>query len=102
MSFETDLVELKKNMTPRKALQFVAGTIVSLGATAAVAAMLKSPVQSAKGITKWMMRLGIFVLGCKAGDVAEKYFNQTVDEMIEQVKEAQEEMKDHGSESDEQ
>ena len=40
-----------------------------------------------------MMKLGIFVLGCKAGDIAEKYFNDTVDETVKNFKESQEEMK---------
>lgn len=99
MSFETDIAELKKEFTPRKAAQFVAGTIISLGAAAAVVAMMKNPIQGAKGLTKWMMRLGIFVLGCKAGDVAETYFNKCVDDTIEQIQKAKEEVEKDESES---
>ena len=101
MSFGTDIEELKKNITPRKAVQFVAGTLISLGAAAAVVAMMKSPVQSAKGLTKWMMKMGIFVLGCKAGDIAEKFFNESVDNAIMGLMEAKEEMKKDGSKPNE-
>ena len=41
-----------------------------------------------------MMKLGIFVLGCKAGDVAEKYFNETVDETVKTVQETKKEMEE--------
>lgn len=101
MSFETDLEELKKEITPRKALQYAAGTFIAMGAAAAVVAVLKNPVSAAKGLTKWMMRLGIFVLGCKAGEVAETYFNKTVDDFAEQFNDIREEAVKYGDKSNE-
>lgn len=94
MNFEKDFEELKAQMTPVNVGKFVMGTIISLGATAAVVALMKSPLHSAKGITKLMMNLGIFVLGCKAGDIAEKYFNETMDETVKAFNEAKEETPD--------
>lgn len=92
MDINKEIEDLKKQFTPMSAAKFIAGTIISLGATAAVCAALKNPLQGAKGLTKLMMRLGIFVLGCKAGDVAEKYFNDTVDETIRTLHETKEEV----------
>ena len=95
------LIELKQNVTPAKTAKFLAGTVVSCGAMAAVCAALKIPVQNAKGLTKLMMRIGIFVLGCKAGDMAEEYFNKTVDEFMEAVHETKEELQ-HEPDADKQ
>lgn len=100
MNFEKELSEIRAKVTPVKTVKFIVGTIVSCGAMAAVVAALKSPIQSAKGITKWMMRLGIFVLGCKAGDIAEDYFSKTTDQVIEAFNEAKEEVKNE-SDTDE-
>lgn len=92
MDLEKELLEFKSKITPLNTGKFVMGTIISLGATAAVIAMLKSPLKNAKGITKLLMKLGIFVLGCKAGDMAEQYFNETFDETVNAFNEAKEEM----------
>ena len=91
MDINKEIEDLKKQFTPVSALKFIAGTVVAFGATAAVVAALKNPMQGAKGLTKLMMNLGIFVLGCKAGDVAEKYFNKTVDDTIKSIQEAKKE-----------
>ena len=93
MDLNKELEELKAKVTPLSTIKFLTGTLISLGAAAAVVGMFKAPVESSKGITKLMMKLGIFVLGCKAGDIAEKYFNDTVDETVRTFKETQEEMK---------
>lgn len=92
MDINQELQELKEKATPVNTIKFITGTIISLGAAAAVVAMFKEPIKNAKSITKLMMKLGVFVLGCKAGDIAEKYFNDTVDETMRTFKEAQEEM----------
>lgn len=94
MDFTKDIEELKKEFTPAKTAKFVAGSLISLGATSAVIALFKNPLQGAKGITKILMKVGIFVLACKAGDVAEQYFNEQIDQMEDAVKEAQEEVMD--------
>ena len=91
MNLEKELTELKEKVTPLKTAKFIFGTVISCGAMAAIVAALKNPIQSAKGITKLMMRLGVFVLGCKAGDVAEKYFNDTVDEVVNAYQDVQKE-----------
>ena len=91
MNLEKELTELKEKVTPLKTAKFIFGTVISCGAMAAIVAALKNPIQSAKGITKLMMRLGVFVLGCKAGDIAEKYFNDTVDEVVNAYQDVQKE-----------
>lgn len=97
MNLEKEITELKQNVTPIKTVKFLVGTLISCGAMAAVVAALKCPIQTTKGITKLMMRLGIFVLGCKAGDMAEEYFNKTVDVLTEAFSEAKEEVENESS-----
>ena len=80
MDLNKEFTELKAKMTPANTMKFIGGTIVSLGATAAVIALMKSGLSGCKGVTKLLMKLGIFVLACKAGDVAENYFKETVTE----------------------
>lgn len=87
------LTELKANVTPLNTAKFLAGTLISCGTMSAVVMALTGATTNAKGITKLMMRLGIFVLGCKAGDMAEKYFDETFDNFVEVFKEVQEEEK---------
>jgi len=92
MDLEKDIIDLKKSITPIKTAKFLAGTVISCGAMAAVVASFRNPIQAAKGLTKLMMRLGIFVLGCKAGDLAEEYFNKTIDAVTDALKKTKEEM----------
>lgn len=91
MDITKELTELKEKMTPLNTMKFLAGTVVSCGAMAAIAAALKMPIQSARGLTKLMMKLGVFVLACKAGYIAETYFNNTIDSVIQAFNEAKEE-----------
>jgi hypothetical protein len=93
MDLNKELEELKAKVTPMSTGKFIIGTLISLGATAAVVGLFKNPIEGTKGLTKLMMKLGIFVMGCKAGDIAEKYFNETFDETINAFKETHEEMK---------
>ena len=97
MDIAKELEELKLKMTPMNTAKFVAGTVISLGATAAVIALMKSGLVGSKGVTKLLMKLGIFVLACKAGDVAEKYFKETFDEAQGALKEMKEEEKECGT-----
>ena len=92
MDLNKELMELKKKATPLNAFKFVTGTVISLGVYAAVISFMQNPIKNAKGLTKLMMKLGIFVLGCKAADVAEEYFDDTVDDIVKTFKEAKEEM----------
>ena len=92
MDLNKELEELKAKVTPLSTIKFITGTIISLGTAAAVVGLFKNPIDGAKGLTKLMMKLGIFVLGCKAGDMAEKYFNDTVDETMKSFQVAKEEM----------
>lgn len=96
MNFEKEIQDLKAKMTPLNTIKFLTGTLISLGATAAVIAMMKNPLLGAKGITKLLMKLGIFALACKAGDVAEDYFKEKFDECQEALKQNQEEAKANG------
>jgi len=94
MDVEKELNKLKENATPMKTIKFVVGTLISLGATAAVIGMMRGPLSGSRGVTKLLMKLGIFVLACKAGDVAEEYFRKTADEAEDAFKEAQSEVKE--------
>lgn len=97
MDLTKELEKLKLKMTPLNTAKFIAGTVISLGATAAVIAMMKSGLSGSKGVTKLLMKLGIFVLACKAGDVAESYFKETFDEAQGALKEMKEEEKECGT-----
>ena len=100
MNLNTDFTQLKEKVTPVNTIKFLAGTLISLGAGMAVSMALKNSMQASKGLTKLMMKVGIFVLGCKAGDIAEKYFSQTIDDLMKSFKEVQEE-EDNGDNPDE-
>ena len=80
MDIEKELNELKAKMTPINTAKFLAGTLISLAAAAAVVGAMRGSLSGARGITKLLMKLGIFVLACKAGDVAETYFRDKVKE----------------------
>ena len=91
MDIEKEIDDLKRKITPTNTIKFLSGTLISFGATAAVIAAMKSPLGGARGITKLLMKLGIFVLACKAGDVAEDYFKKTYEDAEKAFKEAKEE-----------
>lgn len=87
MDFEKSLNEWKENVTPARTAKFIIGTLINLGATAAIIGMMKTPLIGSRGVTKLLMRLGIFVLACKAGDVAEDHFRGKFDEYEKELKE---------------
>ena len=86
MDLNKEIEELKAKMTPANTAKFIIGTVISLGATAAVIAVMKGGLAGSKGITKLLMKLGIFALACKAGDVAENYFKETFTETQDALK----------------
>lgn len=94
MDFEKELNELKSQITPMNTLKFLAGTLISLGATAAVIGMMKGPLAGSRGVTKLLMKLGIFVLACKAGDVAKDYFEKYADDAEKAFNETKSEIKE--------
>ena len=94
MDLNKELEELKAQMTPMNTIKFLGGTLVALGATAAVIGIMKGGLKGARGVTKLLMKLGIFVLACKAGDTAEDYFREKVTEFMEDSKEAKKEIKE--------
>ena len=93
MDLNKELEELKAKMTPMNTAKFLAGTVISLGAYAIVIATKKGGLVGSRGVTKLQMKLGIFVLACKAGDVAKDYFEKTFDDAQKAVKEMKEEEK---------
>ena len=97
MDLNKELAELKAKITPMSTTKFLAGTVASLGATAAVIALMKSGLSGSRGITKLLMKLGIFVLACKAGEVAKDYLEESVTEMEDAYHEMQNEAKEAGS-----
>lgn len=97
LEFDEDaLMELKSYLTPKKAIKAVLGTLVSLGATAAVIAMFRNPIKASKGIIKLLMVMGVFMLGCKAGDIAEEHCKQTIDNLAETADDIKNELKSEG------
>ena len=89
MDIQKEIEELRSKMTPMGTAKFIAGTLISLGTAAAVMAVMKGGLAGSKGVTKLIMKLGIFVLACKCGDVAESYFDETFDKCQEAFKEGQ-------------
>lgn len=101
LEFDDDaLMELKSYLTPKKAIKAVLGTLVSLGATAAVISMFRNPIKASKGIIKLLMIMGVFMLGCKAGDVAEEQCKQTIDNLVETADDFKNELKLEGETTD--
>ena len=93
-----ELKDLKKALTPYKITKYCAGYVISVGAFLAIMAVLKRPMGASKGLIKLLTRLGIFVLACKAGDVAQKYFCDTADEIKDSIKDIKEAITDVGIE----
>ncbi len=93
MDFEKEIASLKAKITPMNTAKFLMGTLISLGATAAVIGAMKSGLGGSKGVTKLLMKLGIFVLACKAGDSAEDYFRKTFEDTEKAFREAADESK---------
>ena len=94
MDLNKELEEFKKKITPTNTAKFVIGSVISVGATAAVMACMKSGLAGTKGITKLLIKLGIFVLACKVGDTAEEYFNDKFTEVQEAFKDAQKDVQE--------
>ena len=93
MDLNKEFEELKAKITPVNTAKFLAGTVISLGAYAAVVALMKSGLIGSRGVTKLLMKLGIFILACKAGEVAKGYFEETFDDAEKALKEMHEEEK---------
>lgn len=90
---EEALVEFKKKLTPINAGKAIFGTLVSIGAAAAVIAAFRNPLKASSGILKLLMAAGVFVLACKAGDIADEHLKETVDDWTSTAKEISEELK---------
>ena len=93
-----ELKELKKALTPYNITKYCAGYIISAGAFLAIVAILKRPMGASKGLIRLLTKLGIFILACKAGDVAQKYFCDTADEVRDSIKDIKEAITDVGIE----
>lgn len=93
MDLEKEIADLKASITPIKTIKFIFGTFVSCGAMGATVAILKPALANSKGLSKLMMKAGIFILGCKAGDVAEDYFGGLVDQITNGLVSMKEELK---------
>lgn len=90
------LEELKSKLTTKNAIKVVFGTLISLGAAAAVIAMMKNPIKNARGITKILMAMGVFTIGCKVGTEADDYFKETVDNVADSIADIKKELKEEG------
>lgn len=92
------LAELKSKLTLKNATKVIFGTLISLGAAAAIVMALKDPLKASKGIIKLLMLSGVLVLADKAGDIAEKHFKEKVDEWSDTIQDIQKELKEEGDE----
>ena len=90
------LAELKSKLTLRNATKVIFGTLISLGAAAAIVMALKDPLKASKGIIKILMLAGVLVLADKAGDIAEEHFKEKVDDWADVIKDIQKESKEEG------
>ena len=97
MDLNKELEELKAKITPINTAKFLTGTLISLGAYAAVIALMKTGLIGSKGVTKLLMKLGIFVLACKAGDTAKDYFDETFADAQKSWKDFQKEGEECGT-----
>jgi len=89
---EEALADLKKQLTPMNTFKVIFGTLVSLGATAAVIMAFKDPIKGAKGLMKLLIGAGVLIIGDKVGDIAEEHFKDTVDKWSGTIKDIQDEM----------
>ena len=91
------LSELRAKLTPFNASKVIFGTLISLGAAAAIFAALRNPLRASKGIIKILMILGVIVLADKAGDVAQTHFENKLDEWKETLSDIKKEIKEEGA-----
>ena len=93
MDITKELTEIKEKATPVNTMKFLGGTLISVGAATAVTMLFKGSTNGMKGMMKLLTKLGVFVLGCKVGEIAEDYFSETIDKLIASLKEVKEEEK---------
>lgn len=84
--------ELKDQLTPYNVAKLCIGYTISVGAFLAISAFLKKPIGPSKGVIKLLTKLGIFVLACKAGDIAQDYFCESADEIKNSINDIKEMM----------
>ena len=87
------LTNIKKADSLGETIKLGAGMVLGLAADMAVAALLKRHIPVSKGITKVLIKLGIFAVAMKIGDDVETYFYKVADEAKETFAEAKEEAK---------
>ena len=69
------------------------GLVIGFAADMAVTALLRGHVPAGRGITKLMVKLGIFAIAMKVGEDVENHFYTMVDDAAACMKEAKEEAK---------
>ena len=95
-----ELIEFKKKLTTKNVIKVIFGTLISFGTAGAVIVMMKNPIKAAHGLAKLCMSMGVFTLGCKAGQMAEDYFKETVDALTDTVTEFKQELLTEGDSKD--
>lgn len=88
------LKTLKGRLISPECARGLAGLLAGFGATAAVIALMKNPLGATKGLSKLLMKLGIFVLACKAGDMADDYLKTMIKEIEDAFKEGRQMVKE--------
>lgn len=87
------LTNIKKADSLGETIKLGAGMVLGFAAEMAVAALLKQHIPVSKGITKVLIKLGIFAVAMKIGDDVETYVYKVSDEAKEAFAEAKEEAK---------
>lgn len=85
------LANLKNANGWGETLKLGAGMVIGMAADMAVAAILKQHIPVSRGITKLMIKLGIFAVAMKVGDDVETYFYKVADDAKATYMEAKEE-----------
>jgi hypothetical protein len=87
------LTSLKKADGIGETIKLGVGFAVGIAADVAITVLMKGHLPVTKGLTKWMVKLGIFAIGMKVGEDMETYFYKVCDDVKDTYNEAKEEAK---------
>ena len=85
------LAQLKKADGVGETIKLGVGLVVGFAADMAVTALLKGHIPPSKGITRLMIKLGVFAIAMKVGEDVENYVYKVADDAKQTYAEAKEE-----------
>jgi hypothetical protein len=91
MGMIKSLAKINKANGIGETIKFGVGMVVGISVDLALTALLKGHIPPGKGVTRWLIKLGIFGMAMKAGEDVENYFYKVVDDTKEAFNEAKEE-----------